>query len=140
MNSSFLTDERPFVSVVGARVLGPRPAVAQEELALLHRHLRVELERVDGDRVGGGAQLSAGPFGAGVAGLAARGETTVSRVYHVDRGYVHLEHQLNALGAMIERVNSETGEVTSSMPAISTMPMHAMSSPPAQPRPERIRS
>jgi UDP-N-acetylglucosamine 1-carboxyvinyltransferase len=38
-----------------------------------------------------------------MAGLAARGETIVQRIYHVDRGYVKLEAQLNALGAGIER-------------------------------------
>tara|TARA_Y100000589_G_scaffold156383_2_gene148947 strand:+ start:13628 stop:15013 length:1386 start_codon:yes stop_codon:yes gene_type:complete len=75
-----------------------------------------------------------------IAGLAARGETTVSRVYHVDRGYVHLEHQLHHLGAMIERVNAETGEVTSSMPAISTRPVRDMPAPAGQVRTERIRS
>ena len=75
-----------------------------------------------------------------IAGLAARGETTVSRVYHVDRGYVHLEHQLHHLGAMIERVNAETGEVTSSMPAISTRPVRDVPAPAGQVRTERIRS
>jgi UDP-N-acetylglucosamine 1-carboxyvinyltransferase len=39
-----------------------------------------------------------------LAGLAARGETTVSRVYHLDRGYERLEEKLQAVGADIERV------------------------------------
>lgn len=38
-----------------------------------------------------------------LAGLAARGTTQVSRVYHLDRGYEHLEVKLGALGARIER-------------------------------------
>jgi len=38
-----------------------------------------------------------------VAGLAARGETTVERVYHIDRGYERIEAKLAALGARIER-------------------------------------
>jgi UDP-N-acetylglucosamine 1-carboxyvinyltransferase len=38
-----------------------------------------------------------------LAGLAARGRTTVSRVYHLDRGYERLEEKLAALGARIER-------------------------------------
>ena len=38
-----------------------------------------------------------------IAGLAARGETTVERVYHVDRGYERIEHKLSALGADIKR-------------------------------------
>ncbi len=39
------------------------------------------------------------------AGLIAGGETIVSRVYHLDRGYVEMERTLNALGARIERIN-----------------------------------
>ncbi|MBI4271178.1 MAG: UDP-N-acetylglucosamine 1-carboxyvinyltransferase [Candidatus Rokubacteria bacterium] len=38
-----------------------------------------------------------------LAGLAAAGRTTVSRVYHLDRGYERLEAKLAALGARIER-------------------------------------
>ena len=38
-----------------------------------------------------------------LAGLAAQGHTTVSRVYHLDRGYERLETKLAALGARIER-------------------------------------
>ena len=39
-----------------------------------------------------------------LAGLAAEGETMVSRVYHLDRGYEHVEEKLGAVGARIERV------------------------------------
>ncbi|HUM14162.1 MAG TPA: UDP-N-acetylglucosamine 1-carboxyvinyltransferase [Candidatus Nitrosotalea sp.] len=39
-----------------------------------------------------------------LAGLAARGRTEVSRVYHLDRGYERLEVKLRSLGASIERV------------------------------------
>ena len=39
-----------------------------------------------------------------LAGLAASGETTVNRVYHLDRGYEAVEHKLAACGADIERV------------------------------------
>ncbi len=38
-----------------------------------------------------------------LAGLAAEGETVVSRVYHLDRGYERLEEKLEAVGAHIER-------------------------------------
>jgi len=38
-----------------------------------------------------------------LAGLAARGRTEVSRIYHLDRGYERLEAKLGALGARIER-------------------------------------
>jgi UDP-N-acetylglucosamine 1-carboxyvinyltransferase len=39
-----------------------------------------------------------------LAGLAAEGETQVSRIYHLDRGYERLEEKLSAVGADIERV------------------------------------
>lgn len=42
-----------------------------------------------------------------LAGLAAEGETVVSRVYHLDRGYERVEEKLSAVGATIERVKGE---------------------------------
>ena len=38
-----------------------------------------------------------------LAGLAARGVTQVQRIYHLDRGYEHIEKKLEALGARIRR-------------------------------------
>ena len=38
-----------------------------------------------------------------LAGLAAEGETTINRVYHIDRGYERIEEKLNPLGAKITR-------------------------------------
>jgi UDP-N-acetylglucosamine 1-carboxyvinyltransferase len=40
-----------------------------------------------------------------LAGLVARGETLIERIYHLDRGYEHLEAKLNALGADVQRVS-----------------------------------
>ncbi|MBR3370796.1 MAG: UDP-N-acetylglucosamine 1-carboxyvinyltransferase [Rhodobacteraceae bacterium] len=40
-----------------------------------------------------------------LAGLAAEGETVVSRVYHLDRGYERVEEKLGACGARIERIS-----------------------------------
>jgi len=40
-----------------------------------------------------------------IAGLVAEGETTVSRVYHLDRGFERLEEKLGACGADIERIS-----------------------------------
>jgi UDP-N-acetylglucosamine 1-carboxyvinyltransferase len=40
-----------------------------------------------------------------IAGLAAEGQTVVSRVYHLDRGYERLEEKLSAVGADIERLS-----------------------------------
>ncbi len=42
-----------------------------------------------------------------LAGLAAEGETVVSRVYHLDRGYEHVVRKLRGVGAKIERVKGE---------------------------------
>ncbi len=39
-----------------------------------------------------------------IAGLAAEGETTVSRVYHLDRGFERLEEKLTRCGAVVERI------------------------------------
>jgi UDP-N-acetylglucosamine 1-carboxyvinyltransferase len=39
-----------------------------------------------------------------LAGLAAEGETTVHRVYHLDRGYDRMEQKLRGLGARVDRV------------------------------------
>jgi len=39
-----------------------------------------------------------------LAGLAAKGQTEVHRIYHIDRGYERIEEKLNALGADIHRV------------------------------------
>ena len=42
-----------------------------------------------------------------LAGLAAKGTTTVNRVYHLDRGYERVEEKLSAVGAKIERVHGQ---------------------------------
>jgi len=45
-----------------------------------------------------------------IAGLAARGETVVNRVYHLDRGFERLEAKLGACGAEIRRLKSSDDE------------------------------
>ncbi len=56
-----------------------------------------------------GAQVMATDLRASVslviAGLAARGETTVNRIYHLDRGFERLEEKLSRCGADIQRVS-----------------------------------
>lgn len=42
-----------------------------------------------------------------IAALAARGETIIHRVYHLDRGYERLEEKLSACGAQIERISDK---------------------------------
>lgn len=72
----------------------------------------------------GGEQLVGAPVmasdlrasaGLVMAGLAARGETIVNRVYHLDRGYVRMEQALNALGASVERIDDK--ELAADSPA-----------------------
>jgi UDP-N-acetylglucosamine 1-carboxyvinyltransferase len=56
-----------------------------------------------------GAQLMATDLRAGaalvLAGLVAQGETTVGRIYHIDRGYENIEEKLVGLGACIKRLS-----------------------------------
>ena len=40
-----------------------------------------------------------------LAGLVARGETTIERIYHLDRGYEHIDEKLTRLGAKVQRQN-----------------------------------
>ena len=41
-----------------------------------------------------------------LAGLGAEDETVVNRVYHLDRGYEHVEEKLGSVGAKIERIKN----------------------------------
>ena len=40
-----------------------------------------------------------------IAGLVAAGETTIERIYHLDRGYDQMEAKLRGIGADIERIS-----------------------------------
>ncbi|WP_024872225.1 UDP-N-acetylglucosamine 1-carboxyvinyltransferase [Tolumonas lignilytica] len=42
-----------------------------------------------------------------LAGFVAQGTTMVDRIYHIDRGYEHIEEKLRALGGQIERIKAE---------------------------------
>ena len=70
--------------------------------------------RVRGVEALEGAQVMATDLRASVslviAGLAARGETVVNRVYHLDRGFERLEEKLAACGAQIRRVQEPEGD------------------------------
>ncbi len=56
-----------------------------------------------------GAQLMASDLRASaaliLAGLIAKGTTRIHRIYHIDRGYQHIEKKLAAVGANIRRLN-----------------------------------
>ena len=40
-----------------------------------------------------------------LAGLVAQGDTTIDRIYHLDRGYENIEEKLSGLGATIRRIS-----------------------------------
>ncbi len=42
-----------------------------------------------------------------LAGLGAEGQTMISRLYHLDRGFEHLEEKLQNVGALVERVRNQ---------------------------------
>ncbi|MES0809295.1 UDP-N-acetylglucosamine 1-carboxyvinyltransferase [Roseibium sp. SCPC15] len=82
-----------------------------QELARLGAQIHVDgrTATVDGVSTLRGAPVMATDLRASVslviAGLAAEGETTVSRVYHLDRGFERLEDKLTRCGARIERIS-----------------------------------
>ena len=55
-----------------------------------------------------------------LAGLAAEGETIVSRVYHLDRGYASMETGLKKLGANIKRITDD--QFVDGLPVVETIP------------------
>jgi UDP-N-acetylglucosamine 1-carboxyvinyltransferase len=82
-----------------------------QELARLGARIRLDGDTatIEGVRTLKGAPVMATDLRASVslviAGLAAEGETTVNRVYHLDRGFERLEEKLAACGAAIERIS-----------------------------------
>ena len=71
-------------------------------------HLEGNTVIIKGVEVLNGAQVMATDLRASasliLAGLVAKGETVVDRIYHIDRGYDHIEEKLSGLGARIQRV------------------------------------
>jgi UDP-N-acetylglucosamine 1-carboxyvinyltransferase len=81
-----------------------------QELSRMGADIRLEGNRA---RIKGVPYLSGAPVMATdlrasvslvLAGLVARGETEISRVYHLDRGYERIEQKLSAVGADIQRI------------------------------------
>ena len=83
-----------------------------QELARLGAHIRLDGDAaiVEGVDTLKGAPVMATDLRASVslviAALAAEGETIVSRVYHLDRGFEQLERKLSQCGASVERLSS----------------------------------
>jgi len=82
------------------------------ELCRMGAHIKTEGSRaiVTGVDTYSGAPVMATDLRASaslvIAGLCARGQTTISRVYHIDRGYEKIEEKMGALGADITRVST----------------------------------
>ena len=82
------------------------------ELNRLGANIRVDgnMAVIHGVRQLSGAPVMASDLRAGIVlvlgGLAAQGQTLVSRVYHIDRGYEKVEAKLSAVGADIRRLNT----------------------------------
>lgn len=97
------------VSVITETIFENRFMHAQE-LDRMGADIRLEGNRaiVRGAKRLSGAPVMATDLRASVslvlAGLVANGKTEISRVYHLDRGYEHIERKLSALGAEIERI------------------------------------
>jgi UDP-N-acetylglucosamine 1-carboxyvinyltransferase len=81
-----------------------------QELARMGANIRIEGRQaiIGGEDHLTGAQVIASDLRASaslvLAALIAQGETTIDRVYHMDRGYERIEQKLAAVGANIERV------------------------------------
>jgi UDP-N-acetylglucosamine 1-carboxyvinyltransferase len=97
------------VSVITETIFENRFMHAQE-LDRMGADIRLEGNRavVRGVKELSGAPVMATDLRASVslilAGLVASGTTEISRVYHLDRGYEHIEKKLSKLGAAIERI------------------------------------
>ena len=81
-----------------------------QELARMGATIRIEGRQaiVTGEEHLTGTQVIAsdlrGSASLILAALAARGESTIDRVYHMDRGYEHMEQKLSSIGARITRL------------------------------------
>jgi UDP-N-acetylglucosamine 1-carboxyvinyltransferase len=99
------------VSVITETIFENRFMHAQE-LDRMGADIRLEGNRavVRGVRSLSGAPVMASDLRASIAlvlaGLVANGTTEISRVYHLDRGYEHIERKLSQLGADIKRIKA----------------------------------
>jgi UDP-N-acetylglucosamine 1-carboxyvinyltransferase len=100
----------PGISIITERIFESR-FMHVSELARLGADIEIEGPSaiVKGGRPLSGAPVMASDLRASaalvIAGLAAKGTTTVSRIYHLDRGYENIDGKLRRLGARIERIS-----------------------------------
>jgi UDP-N-acetylglucosamine 1-carboxyvinyltransferase len=102
----------PGLSIITERIFESR-FMHVSELARLGAEISIEGPSaiVKGGRKLSGAPVMASDLRASaalvIAGLAAEGATQVNRIYHLDRGYEHIDAKLRGLGARIQRVNQQ---------------------------------
>lgn len=118
----FPTDMQPQITVTLALARGTSIVTESifenrfkyvDELARMGSNIKVEgnVAIIDGVKSFSGASVNAPDLRAGaalvIAGLAAEGYTTVDEIGYIQRGYECFEEKLRALGAVIEKVDSE---------------------------------
>lgn len=103
----------PGISIITERIFESR-FMHVSELARLGADIEIEGPSaiVKGGRPLSGAPVMASDLRASaalvIAGLAAKGATQVNRIYHLDRGYEHMDVKLRKLGARIQRVEEKS--------------------------------
>jgi UDP-N-acetylglucosamine 1-carboxyvinyltransferase len=103
--------ENRFMHASEMQRMGARSHVESHSAALVTGPTKLMGARVQASDLRASASLV-------LAGLAARGETLIERVYHIDRGYEKIEAKLRAVGACIERVRES---VTAQLPPVETV-------------------
>jgi UDP-N-acetylglucosamine 1-carboxyvinyltransferase len=102
----------PGISIITERIFESR-FMHVSELARLGADIEIEGPSaiVKGGRPLSGAPVMASDLRASaalvIAGLAAKGQTQVNRIYHLDRGYERMDLKLRKLGARIQRVEEK---------------------------------
>jgi UDP-N-acetylglucosamine 1-carboxyvinyltransferase len=102
----------PGISIITERIFESR-FMHVSELARLGADIEIEGPSaiVKGGRPLSGAPVMASDLRASaalvIAGLAAKGQTQVNRIYHLDRGYERMDMKLRKLGARIQRVEEK---------------------------------
>ncbi|HEY3762140.1 MAG TPA: UDP-N-acetylglucosamine 1-carboxyvinyltransferase [Verrucomicrobiae bacterium] len=102
----------PGISIITERIFESR-FMHVSELARLGADIEIEGPSaiVKGGRPLSGAPVMASDLRASaalvIAGLAAKGQTQVNRIYHLDRGYEKMDAKLRRLGARIQRVEEK---------------------------------
>jgi UDP-N-acetylglucosamine 1-carboxyvinyltransferase len=107
-----LLTQAPGISIITERIFESR-FMHVSELARFGADIEIEGPSaiVKGGRPLSGAPVMASDLRASaalvIAGLAAKGDTQVNRIYHLDRGYEHMDGKLRQLGARIERIEEK---------------------------------